>query len=268
MPAYENFADTVNFKDYMVFRFGCALVPLSVVLAFAFVFFVVSTVAGITCEVSFRTRYGADWQQHFEQKYGSVEKARQKTVATGIGAVALPSLVIWLYKQLRKSPSGSSAKKKKDRRMSTTERVMHARSRAVLWNFLGLLGIVVGVLLVWFRWGIFAEHVNESILGMFVFLAGYCSVIGGCWWWLRAKDWSEGVVFIGVAPLAIATFIIVFIPYVRLIFLAVPLLLPASMLIMTAVLLVVVAVLPDKSGVNRKQRRPMNWKDIGEKRQS
>jgi hypothetical protein len=268
MPVDKKPREVVNVRDYIAFRFGCALVAWSVGTAVIFAIFVVYTVSGISREVSFRNHYGADWQAHFEQQFGPVEKARQKTIATGIGAVALPSLVFWIYRLLRKNPhSGGGRKKSRERHMSNTERVMRARSKALFWNYLGILGIVVGVLLVLFRWGIFAEHIYESILGIFVFITGYCCVIGGCWWWLQAKNWSEGVVFIGVAPLAVTCFIVLFIPFVRLIFLAAPLLLPTSMLMATAILLVVVAVLPDKSGVNRKQRRPMNWKDIGKDEQ-
>lgn len=117
--------------------------------------------------------------------------------------------------------------------------------------YFGLIGVVAGVALVLVRWGLFADHQDESVLGIFVFLAGYCGLINGCWWWVKAKHWSEGVVFIGLMPLA---FFVV--PYVRLVILFSPMLLFAAMVMMSLILLVVVSVLPDKSGISRK---PMSW---------
>jgi hypothetical protein len=136
-----------------------------------------------------------------------------------------------------------------------------------LWNYLGLLGIAVGALLVIFRWGIFADHANETILGMFAFGAGYCSTIAGCWWWLKAKAWSEAVVLIALWPFSIALIPFVRILFARLLISAPPLLLLVGLFLLPATLFVVVAVLPDKSGVNKKQRRVMNWKDIQQKQQ-
>ena len=246
-----------------------SMLVIGLTLATVFVFFAIRVVSGISNEVSYRHQYGADWQQHFEQRFGSAEKFRTGTIAAGIGTIAMPSLAFWVYTAVRKKPYGSNRKKnRRERQMSNTERVMHARSRALLWNYLGLLGIVVGMLLAIFRWHIFATHEDEFVLGMFVFTAGYICVMAGCWWWLRAKDWSEALVIIGTWPL-----VIMFVPFVRIIVLRVllatsPVLLLLVMLLTPAILFTVVATLPDKSGVNRKQRRPMNWKNIGEKRES
>jgi hypothetical protein len=88
----------------------------------------------------------------------------------------------------------------------------------------------------------------KSCWALFVFLAGYVSVISGCWWWLKAKELSEGIVLIGFAPM-----VVFFIPFVRLIFLAVPRLLFVAMLMMPAILIVIVLVLPDKSGASRRR---------------
>jgi len=134
---------------------------------------------------------------------------------------------------------------------SKIERIVLCRRNAVVGIFFGLCGIAAGVFLVMFRIGIFQAHSNEVILGMFVFLIGYAGVITGCWWWLKAKHWIDAIVFIGLMPLGV-----LFIPYVRLVFVTVPTLLPVSMVFMPLVLLVVVFVLPDKSGwVGRKRWR-------------
>lgn len=247
---------------YVALRAMWGMLVISLVLGMVFVFFVVRTISGISNEVSYRHKYGADWQQPFEQRFGSAEKFRTGTVAAGVGVIAMPSLGFWIYTLLRNNPRRSGKKKPRERHMSNTERVMQARSKALFWNYLGALGFVIGILLVLFRWGIFHDRQNEIILAMFAFAVGYCSIMGGCWWWLRAKVWSEALILIGVWPLPIA-----FIPFVRIIFVHIlltsPILLLMLLVLTPAILVVVIATLPDKSGVNRKQRRPMNWKDIG-----
>jgi len=123
------------------------------------------------------------------------------------------------------------------------------RRNALLGIYFGLPGIFLGALFVIFRWGIFSDHANEVVLGMFVFLAGYAGIIAGCGYWLKAKEWNEAVVIIGLLPLGI-----LFIPFVRLLLFADPLLLPVGMFMMALILIVVVFALPDKSGVGRSMR--------------
>jgi hypothetical protein len=256
-------------SGYRFFRILQVMVVAPFLILLPLAFCVIFTVKELSLESSYRQRYGSEWQAQYEKNIGSLSKAHERVGAASLGIIAIPSLTYWVYRAIRKDPHRShSRKNRRESRMSNTERVMQARSRALLWNYLGLLGIAVGMLLAIFRWHIFATHENEFILGMFVFTAGYICVMAGCWWWLRAKDWSEALVIIGTWPL-----VIVFIPFVRIIVLRVllassPVLLLLVMLLTPAILFTVVATLPDKSGVNRKQRRPMNWKDIGEKRQS
>jgi hypothetical protein len=146
-------------------------------------------------------------------------------------------------------PMRSGAKKLRPPHGSKNERIVIYRRNALVGIVFGVGGIMVGVLLVLFRFGIFADHDNEAALGMFVFLFGYGGVITGCWWWLKAKDWVDAIVFIGLLPIGI-----LFIPYVRLVFLAIPGLMPVSMVMMPLILIVVVAVLPDKSGWTGRKR--------------
>jgi hypothetical protein len=134
---------------------------------------------------------------------------------------------------------------------SNVERIVICRRNAVVGIFFGLCGIAAGVFLVLFRVGIVLDRQNEIVIGILVFMVGYAGVITGCWWWLKAKHWIDAIVFIGLMPLGVCL-----IPYVRLIFVAIPRLLPVSMVFMPLVLLVVVFVLPDKSGwVGRKRWR-------------
>lgn len=134
---------------------------------------------------------------------------------------------------------------------SRLERIVICRRNAVIGIFFGLGGIAAGVALVLFRFGIFHHHSDEVVLGIFVFVAGYAGVITGCWWWLKAKQWIDAIVFIGLMPLGV-----LFVPYVRLLYLSIPALLPTGMVFMPIVLIVVVFALPDRSGwADRKRWR-------------
>jgi len=137
--------------------------------------------------------------------------------------------------------------------------VIRARRNALVGNFFGMAGILFSIALAVFRWGIFERHSEEVALAIFVFIVSYCSVLAGCWWWLQAKFCPEPLMLVGVAPLIIAC-----IPFVRLIYLASPMILPAAMVMAPAILLTVVAVLRDKSCVGRKPRT-WNYKDIGKR---
>jgi hypothetical protein len=135
------------------------------------------------------------------------------------------------------------ARKRKDRYGSALDRIMRYRRNTLLGIVLGLCGITLGISLVLFPDGISSDPSNENLPGMLVFLGGYCGLISGCWWWLKAKQCNEEVVLVGLAPV-----LILFIPYVRLVFVTVPSLLPLSMAIMPLILLVVVMALPDHLG--------------------
>ncbi|HZV33888.1 MAG TPA: hypothetical protein VFB72_04860 [Verrucomicrobiae bacterium] len=130
---------------------------------------------------------------------------------------------------------------------SKTEYIVRCRRNAVLGIVFGILGIFVGIILVVFRLGIFQTHENEFILGMFIFLAGYVGVITGCWWWVKAKSWPDALLLIGLMPLGIF-----FIPGVRIVARLIlrtnPELYALGMVMMPLILVVVIAVLPDKSG--------------------
>jgi hypothetical protein len=180
-------------------------------------------------------------------------------VLAAVGIVFIVTMLVWLYRLLRPNQRsnfghGSRRKEHGRRHLSPLERAALYRRNALVGIYFGLVGIALGIFLVIFRVGIFSEHANEVVLGMFVFLAGYAGIIAGCAYWLKAKQWNEAIVFIGLMPLAI-----VLIPFVRLILLAVPAILPVGMVMMPLILIVVVLALPDRSGVSR--RKPLWSKD-------
>ncbi len=213
-------------------------------------------------EAGFRNRYGGAWRAEYEKNFGSLAEARTRVVLGALGFITILALLIWLVKLLLAKPYGSRGGGKTHRHAhgSTIERIARYHRNAVVGIYFGLGGIVAGVALVAFRWGIFAERAHEVILGLAVFLGGYCGVVGGCWCWLKAKAWTEAVVFIAFLPLAVF-----FIPYVRLFFLAAPGIILVAMVMMPLILVAVVFALPDKSGANRRHHS-LNWREMNDER--
>jgi hypothetical protein len=204
----------------------------------------------ISTEKEFRQRYGPEWRTQYENLHGSLAEARTKSVMCGVGFVALSGITTWLWRSLRGSRAGAVPRRRhRHSHKSHLERIMIYRRNALLGIYFGLPGIFLGALFVIFRWGIFSDHANEVVLGMFVFLAGYTGIIVGCAYWLKAKEWNEALAVIALLPLGI-----LFIPFVRLLLFAEPLLLPVGMFMMSLILIVVTFALPDRSGVSRSSR--------------
>ena len=204
----------------------------------------------VSTEREFKDRYGAVWRTEYESVHGSLSEARTKSVMGGVGLIAISGVTAWLWRILRASSSaGINRSRHRHSHKSHLERIMIYRRNALLGIYFGLPGIFIGALFVIFRWGIFSDHANELVLGMFVFLAGYAGIIVGCGYWLKAKEWNEALVIIGLLPLAIP-----FVRFVRLLLFVEPLLIPVGMFMMALILIVVVFALPDKSGVGRSMR--------------
>jgi len=217
---------------------------------------VVCPINELNREAGFRHRYGDGWQAEYEKSFGPLSDARIKIFVAILGFITILSLAIWLVKVLRAKPYGSRPGGKPRRHRhgsSTVERIVRYRRNALVGVYFGVGAIVAGVALVVVRWGIFAEHSSESTLGFVVFLCGYCGVVSGCWWWLKAKAWTEAVVFIAFMPL-----VVFLIPFVRYIFAANPAVIMVAMVMAPLILVVVVLVLPDKSGFNQR-RTSRNW---------
>jgi hypothetical protein len=208
----------------------------------------------ISTEKQFRQRYGPEWRIEYENAHGSLAEARAKSVMCGVGFVALGGIATWLWRSLRGNSSATASRRRhRYSHKSHLERIIIYRRNALLGIYFGLPGLFLGALFAIFRWGIFRDHANEVVLGMFVFLGGYAGIIVGCAYWLKAKNWNEALVMIGLLPLAIECGV-VFIPFVRLLLFADPLLLFVGMFMMSLILIVVVFALPDKSGVGRSMR--------------
>lgn len=168
--------------------------------------------------------------------------------------VSQPILLAVLLFALPDKCPGSSGRTRKIKRgcnESQIARIVRYRRNALVANGLGMAGVLLALIFLFIPIGLFHSSDNARIAGIFVFVPGYAAIIYGCWWWVKAKNWHDAVVFIGLCPLAP-----LFIPYVRLLFL--PYLttgiLPLMMVLMPILLIGVVAALPDKSGMPKRRR--------------
>jgi len=221
---------------------------LGLLIAFFYIGLIFFLGSEVFTEIKYKHQYGAEWKVQYEQKYGSLAKAQSHMAIATLGIAGLTVAGVMLVRGLR---DGGRGKTKWERaRESRTERRVRYKRNALLGIYFGVPTILFSVLLAMVRMGIFEHHSDEVSLAIFVFMGGYCAVVYGCYWWLRAKQWSEGVLLIAFMPLTIF-----FIPFVRLLVFQVIGLLVAAMVMAPLILVVVVAALPDKSGHSR-QRAP------------
>ena len=201
-------------------------------------------------EASYQQQYGDQWVEQYTQTFGSLSQARTR-IGIGIaGIVGIVGAAIWLVKVLKDGGHSQSRAPRPQPNESPVARRVRYKRNALLGIYFGVPAVLFSVMLAIFRMGIFAEHSEEVSLAIFVFIGGYCAVVYGCYWWLRAKLWSEGVLLIAFMPL-----MIFFVPFVRLLVFRALGLLAAAMVMAPLILVVVVAALPDKSG-NSRQRAP------------
>jgi hypothetical protein len=153
---------------------------------------------------------------------------------------ALPDKCPRASNQTRRKTSGHDE--------SQIARIVRFRRNALLGNTFGLIGILLALALIFVPLGLFASWDNACMAAICIFMPSYAAIIYGCWWWVKAKDWPDAVVLIGLMPLAV-----LMVPYVRLIYRVAPMLLPAGMVLMPIILIGVVAVLPDKSGMPKRK---------------
>jgi hypothetical protein len=201
-------------------------------------------------ELPYRDLYGGGWKDQYERHFGSLTDARIRVAVIVLGIVSVLAILIVLVMYLRRKPYESRGRGNSRRPMqgSTIEKIVRWHRNALLGMYLGAGGMMAGILLVVFQWNIFTDHADEVALGIVMFLFGYCGVIAGCRWWLRAKAWAEAGVFIAFLPLA--AFLV---PYARVIFESMPAIVMLATAVVPLLLVAVVFALPDRSGTNRRQ---------------
>lgn len=225
-------------------------------LAILFLGIVVGCIGSINYEysreASFQHRYGDNWKVEYEQTIGPLSTAHRRMAVAAFGVIAMIATATWLVKVLLEQTGlkrrSSRSSRHRHRDASPIERITRYRRKALVGIYFGLPGILLSIVLTLFHVGIFADHADEMVLAIFVFLASYCAVVCGCYWWVKAKAWPEAVIFIAFMPLTVFL-----IPFVRLLVLANPQLLVAAMIMMSFILIIVVAVLPDKSEAGHRR---------------
>jgi cyanate permease len=194
--------------------------------------------------INYRHRFGAEWQAKYEEYVGPLSSTYTRIALSAFGIIAILALAVWLFRLLR-NKSGAAGTERKSRRhrdISPIERKVRYKRNALLGVYFGLAGVLASIALTVIDWGLFRDHDDEVSLAIFVFMGGYAGVITGCGYWLKAKRWNEALVSIAFLPL-----VILFIPFVRLIFVASPMILPILMVMMPLLLVAVVFALPDQS---------------------
>lgn len=146
-------------------------------------------------------------------------------------------------------PSQSKRRRRDHRHESLINRTIRYRRNSLIWNVFGLAGIIVALLLFFLPIPVAQTTDGRHVIALFLFVPSYASVIFGCSYWVKAKNWPDAVLLIGLMPLAI-----LLIPYVRLIYRVDPMLLPIGMVFMPVIMIGVIAVLPDKSGLAKRKR--------------
>lgn len=242
---------TIRLFTSRLFRF-VFLLPLTVIAFLAIVAGCISSVVHeYSRETSFQHQYGNNWKIEYEQTFGPLSTAHMRMAIAAVGVVAMIVAAAWLIKvvleQTRVKRRSSRSSRRRDRQ-SSVEQVTRYKRNALLGLYFGVPGILLSILITVFHLGIFADHANEMVLAIFVFLGSYGAVISGCYWWVKAKAWSDLVITIAFMPLTL-----LLVPFIRLIVLANPQLLLTAMLMMSFILIVVVAALPDKSKTSRRR---------------
>jgi hypothetical protein len=241
---------TIRLFASRLFRF-VFLLPLIAVAFLAMVgLCIVSVVNEYSREAGFQHRYGNNWKVEYEQTFGPLSTAHMRMAIAAVGVIAMIVAAAWLIKVVLEQTGLKRRSKHRHRWLSQSpiERVTQYKRNALLGLYFGVPGILLSILLTLFHVGIFADHANEMILAIFIFLGSYGAVISGCYWWVKAKAWPDLVVTIAFMPLTL-----LLVPFVRLIVLENPQLLLAAMLMMSFILIVVVALLPNKSKNGRRR---------------
>lgn len=147
-------------------------------------------------------------------------------------------------------PSRRRLAKHHHRDESPVARIIRLRRNAFAANLFGCLGIFVVVATILLHIPMANTRDNNGVVRLLIFLPSYGLVIWGCANWIKAKNWPDAVCLIGLLPL-----VVLFIPYVRLIYRMVPMAFPIGMALMPIIMIAVIAVLPDKSGLHKRKHR-------------
>lgn len=202
----------------------------------------------------YQIRFAADWQTQFEHDYGSLTKARTKVGIATFGVITITAVLVWLCRVLNPQHPGDyqEGPPRSYRRESLTDRIARFRRNTIVYSAVGFAFVISAAALALFPSPLFVDRDDAITVAILVFVIGYALVIVGGWNWAKAKAWNEMIVIVGLLPV-VALLLITCIPWLRIIVLAdlmlFPAVLPVSMILMSVVMVVAVALLPDRSGL-------------------
>jgi uncharacterized membrane protein len=189
--------------------------------------------------------------QYFFFFWGGNHLAKAKGYSSGMLCFGIfwPAQMVILAILLFALPDKCSSPMRKQKHHhdeSPIARIVRCRRNAFMANLLGIAGILVSLALVFLPLGLFDRRDNAGVAAVFIFVPSYVAIIFGCCCWLKAKNWPDAVVFIGLCPL------LLLLRRGRMIYLNTGLFL-LMMVLMPILLMGVIAVLPDKSGMPKRK---------------
>jgi hypothetical protein len=229
-----------------------ALVPSLIILMLSHREHKVSDVFGVTFALAVVVAF------YFFFFWGGSNLAKAKGYSNGILVlgvlgpfVQIIILMILLFGITDRCPDPSRQRPTRHhhRDESPIARVVRLRRNAFVANVFGCLGIFVVVAMILFHIPLASTSDDNGIARLLIFLPGYGLVIWGCANWAKAKNWPDALCLIGLLPLAVLG-----IPFVRLLYRLAPMAFPVGMAFMPVIMIAVIAVLPDKSGLPKRKR--------------
>lgn len=196
---------------------------------------------------------------YFTFFWGGSNLAKAKGYSNGIlvlgilgPLVQIIILLLLLFGMKDRCPDPSRRRPAKQHRRdeSPVARIIRLRRNAFAANLFGCLGIFGVVVTILLHIPVASTPDGNGIVRLLLFVPSYGLVIWGCANWSKAKNWPDAICLIGLLPLAV-----LFIPFVRLIYRLAPLAFPIGMAFMPIIMIAVITVLPDKSGLPKRKNR-------------
>ena len=105
-------------SPYRFFRMVQAMIGFGVFLLGSMIFLGHEVYVQVSSELGYRSRFGADWKQHYEEaRHTSVDEIHTKIAIACGGLIVIPTLVYFIYRQAAPpSPCGDSSRRRRRRR--------------------------------------------------------------------------------------------------------------------------------------------------------
>ena len=155
--------------------------------------------------------------------------------------VAVVVALIFMQDKQNVAPMQSAGKKLRPP-ITYTEYLQIYRKNSLVTVPLGIVGVAIGVAVILVKTRMFPDRDTQTMVGMVIYAFGYAGVFAGCWYWLRAKNWSDVIMLVGILP-----FGLLFIPTVHTQVTGSIGIMVTGLVMLPVILIAVVFVLPDNS---------------------